>query len=136
MSPEAASRAASLLIAGKPLIYEGAHDGTARRPAHAFPFDRRAGMQEHPSVHAGDDIPGNAHAHQHRAAPLYPIHHLAVCGIHAQSRSGLPQARNVVFGRLPVEVNDSPSLVADGVGHARQANVEDGEFLSEQVVDL
>jgi hypothetical protein len=31
-------------------------------------------MQDHPGVHAGDDLSGDAHSNQHRAATLDPAY--------------------------------------------------------------
>ncbi len=67
-----------LFILRQAFVDQRAHHRAARRAAHALPLDRRPGVQDHVIVHAGDDIPGDAHPDQDGLPALDAVHHFLV----------------------------------------------------------
>ena len=79
-------------------------------------------------MHAGDDIPGDAHA----ASTAWPrLIRSSTSWLAASISSAglrLAQMRHARPGRAPIQVDHRHTLIPDRVSHAAQSDVDDGKF--------
>ena len=68
MAPDAASCRASSGVCGLAFVQQSADDGSAHRPAHSLPGNRRSSVQEHVFFHARDHFNRSFQTHQMRHA--------------------------------------------------------------------
>ena len=115
-----------------PLEHDGAADGALHRPAHAWPLDRRTGVQDGLAfAQGGDRRDGRHHVDQHRLAGEDPLHRLAVGGfdgrIAGEAREQGCQLCITAGRRRPIDVRDRHAGTRQLAGEPRQADVYDAE---------
>ena len=115
----------------------GAEDRALHGAAHFVPSDRRSGVQDHASVHAGDRVACHRNSFDHRRAGEIGIERLPVGGLDARM---IDQPRQRPTGlaitarrRHPLDLQNFAARVRNRVGERGQADVEHLQVLSKQI---
>jgi len=111
-------------------IDQRTHHRTALRPAHAFPRDRWASVQNHMRVHARDHIARKAHANECRSRRFDTPDCFLIRRIDVDACLRYVQARHAIDRRLPIDIDHGHALLFHRLRHTAEADVDDGERLS------